>query len=245
MSSMVALRFVAFTLLASTALSASVPLAAQTSADNARVQMVATQPGPGAASVARWQFLVANDMMSFADYAGFVLANPGFPREEVLRGNAEKALERDAPPPEQIVAFFDRNPPLTNPARSRYALALSALGRPQAAEVAREAWRGGRMSSPAEAYLVGAFGGTFTQDDQDARMASLLWQGDAEAAARQIAAVSLAQRDLFMARLSLLQGQDPASIGLRVPAGATSDPGYVYNQARYFRKTGQASRGLQ
>jgi soluble lytic murein transglycosylase len=245
MSSMVALRFAAFALLASTALGSSVPLAAQTPADGARMQMVAAQPGVGAASVARWQLLTSNDMLSFADYAGFVLANPGFPREDVLRKNAEAALERGAPGPEQVVAFFDRNPPLSNPARARYALALSALGRPEAAQVAREAWRGGRMSSPAEAYLVGAYGGTFTPDDQDARMASLLWQGDQEAAARQIAAVSPAKRNLFMARLALLQGQEPASIGLSVPPGATSDPGFVYNQARYYRKTGQAARGVQ
>lgn len=245
MSSMVALRFSAFVFVASTALTSSVPLAAQAPADNARAQMVSVQPGAGAASVARWQFLVGNDRMGFADYAGFVLANPGFPREEVLRRSAENALERDAPSPEQIVAFFDSNPPLTNPARARFALALSAQQRPDAFEAARQAWRGGRMSSPAEAYLLGLYSGRFTQDDQDARMAALLWQGDQEAAARQIAAVSLAKRNLFMARLSLLQGSDPASNGLTVPANATADPGYVYNLTRHYRKTGQGYRGAQ
>lgn len=245
MSSMVALRISAFAVLGPIALTSSVPLAAQAAADTARAQMVAMQPGAGAAAVARWQFLTSNDKMGFADYAGFVLANPGFPREEVLRRNAEAALERDTPTPEQIVAFFDANPPLSNPARARYALALSALQRGEAAQIAREAWRGGRMSSPAEAYLVGLYGGQFTRDDHDARMAALLWQGDAEAAARQIASVSPARRDLFMARLSLLQGQDPAAIGLPVPADATADPGYVYNRARHLRKTGQGSRGVQ
>ena len=245
MSSMVALRFSALALLASTALVSSVPLAAQSTADRARAQMVAMQPGSGAAAVARWKFLTGNDRMQFVDYAGFVLANPGFPREEVLRKNAEDALDRDTPAPEQIIAFFDANPPLTNPARARYALALSALGRPEAREVARAAWRGGRMSSAAEAYLVSAFGGAFTQEDQDARMAALLWQGEKEAAARQIAAVSPANRALYMARLSLVQGEDPATVGLPVPPGATSDPGFVYNQARYFRKTGQGSRAVQ
>ena len=70
----------------------------------------------------------ASDRFGFADYAGFVLAYPGFPAEEKLRGYAEAALERDnARAPEQIAAFFDRFPPLTNPARARYALALAAL----------------------------------------------------------------------------------------------------------------------
>lgn len=245
MSSMVALRFSAIVFLASTALTSSVPLAAQTPAEMARVQMVATQPSPGAAAVQRWQQLTSNDRMGFADYAGFILANPAFPRMEVLRANAESALDRDAPSPQQIVAYFDAHPPLSNPARARYALALSSLGRPEAVEVARKAWRGGSMSSASEAYLLGAYGGTFTQDDQDARMGALLWQGDAEAAARQIAAVSPGKRALFMARLSLIQGSDPIASGLTVPAGANSDPGYVYNAARYYRRTGQTTRGAQ
>jgi soluble lytic murein transglycosylase len=246
MSSMTAVRLFATVFLASTALSASAPLAAQNSAaDQGRVQLVAMQPSQAAQAVDRWKYLTSTDRAGFADYAGFLLAYPGYPRPEVLRTNAESALDRDNPSPEQLVAYFDRFPPLSNPARARYALALSSLGRPEAVEAARLAWRGGEMSSPSEAYIQSMYGARFTQDDQDARMASLLWQGQADAAARQIALVSPAQRDLFMARLAILQGANPASMGLVVPAGATSDPGYVYNLARYYRKTGQADLGVR
>jgi soluble lytic murein transglycosylase len=202
--------------------------------------------GQAAAAVARWQQLTSNDRMAFADYAGFALAYPEFPRMEVIRANAESALERDlSATPQQIAAYFDRFPALTNPARARYALALSTLARPEAREAARAAWRGGEMSSSAEAYLLGLYSPAFTPEDYDERMRALLWQGQAEVAARTINSASPANRGLFMARLSLLQGQEPAAIGLPQPATASSDPGYVFNLARYYRKSGQAARGQQ
>ena len=247
MSSMVGNRLSSLRFLTLAALACSAaPLAAQGLADNARVQMVAGQPGQASAAVARWQQLTSNDRMAFTDYAGFALAYPEFPRMEVISANAERALDNDlAASPQQIAAYFDRFAPQSNAARARYALALSTLGRPQAREAARAAWRGGEMSSSAEAYLLGLYAPAFTSEDYDERMRALLWQGEAEAAARTMNSTSPANRALFMARLSLLQGQEPTALGLPVPAGATADPGYVFNLARFYRKNGQAARGQQ
>jgi soluble lytic murein transglycosylase len=247
MSSMPANRFRSLRLLALSGIAfGAAPAWADSAIDTARTQMVATQPGQASAAVARWQQLTGNNRMGFADYAGFALAYPAFPRMEVIRGNAESALERDlATTPQQIAAYFDRFPAQTNPARARYALALSTLGRPEAREAARAAWRGGQMSSSAEAYLLGLYGPVFTPEDYDERMRSLLWQGEAEAAARAIGSSSPANRQLFMARLSLLQGQEPAAMGLPQPVNASADPGYVFNLARYYRKSGQGYRGQQ
>jgi soluble lytic murein transglycosylase len=247
MSSMVGNRLGSLRFLALTALACSAaPLAAQTMSDSGRAMMVAGQPTQAAAAVARWQQLTSNDRMAFADYAGFALAYPEFPRMEVIRASAERALERDlAATPQQIAAYFDRFPAQSNSAQARYALALSTLGRPEAREAAKAAWRGGKMSSASEAYLLGLYGSAFTADDYDERLRALLWQGEAESAARTINSTSPQNRQMFMARLSLLQGQEPASIGLAQPAGATADPGYVYNLARFYRKSGQQLRGQQ
>ncbi|MEO1968211.1 MAG: transglycosylase SLT domain-containing protein [Sphingomonadaceae bacterium] len=206
--------------------------------DNARANLVASEPGPMASAIARWEQLIASSSLSFNDYASFITQYPGFPRQETLQRRAEAALDNEAPSPQTLVAFFDKFPPLTNSARARYALALGSLARPGAASVARDAWRGGTMSGPSEAYLLGLYGQQFTQQDQDARMNALLWQGDTVGAGRQIARVSPDKRATFMARLSLAQGQNPAANGLIVPAGATSDPGYVYNLTRYDRSNG-------
>jgi soluble lytic murein transglycosylase len=246
MSSMVGNRLGSFRLLALTSLACSAaPLAAQ-SYDTGRVQYVASQPGQAAAAVSRWKQLTASDRMGFGDYSSFALSYPDFPRMEVIRGYAELALERDtATTPQQVAAFFDRFEPLSNRARGRYAMALATLGRPQAATVARDAWRGGEMSSGVEAYLQGLYGTTFSAADHEERMHALLWQGDAEGAARLMNLVPLANREGYMAQLALLQGSLPTMIGLSVPASVASDPAYVFNLARHYRKNGQPDRGQQ
>src|SRR5690606_7457187 len=114
-------------------------------------------------------------------------------------------------------------PPATNPARAHYALALMAQRPAAALQVAREAWRGGPMSDTAEATIFATFGREFTRDDHDSRMDALLWQRDPAAAARQIAWVSPERREVFQARLSIIQGGDGATGN----PSARTDPGYL------------------
>jgi soluble lytic murein transglycosylase len=216
------------------ALSTAVVPAAQ-DWDNARAQMVARQPGPWAQSVDRWTQLTASPNYTFGDYAAFVLAFPGFPDEDKLRGYAEKRLATDSADPRQLVAFFDKNPPLTNPARAQYAVALMGQQRPEAASVARAAWRGGGMSETAFSTITAAYWNTFTQDDQDARMDALLWQRDRAGAERQLAYVSPSKAAAFQARLAILQGGD----GVTSDPTAQSDPGYLYNRSRELRTEGK------
>src|SRR5579863_10127122 len=141
--------------------------------DRARAALIVSQPTAMAQAISRWQILTApeslgGDGYGFSDYAGFVLAYPGFPEEMKLRLAAEKALALGVVDPAQTIAFFDRFPPLTNPARAQYALALTALGRPEAAQTARAAWRGGTMSATAELTIMQNYGSRFTTDDYDA-----------------------------------------------------------------------------
>src|SRR5690606_35964572 len=89
MSSMLRISAAAF--LATTALSASAPLAAEDASqwDRARAALVATQPGPMADAIARWEQLSGSQRFAFSDYASIILTYPGFPDEERLRGYAE------------------------------------------------------------------------------------------------------------------------------------------------------------
>jgi len=202
--------------------------------------LVARQPSAASAAIARWEELQANDQYGFADYAGFVLAYPSYPRSDILRRRAEAALDNEAPPQAELLRFFESNPPLTNPARARYALALAAEQRPEALAEARRAWRGGTMSDPVELYLAGLYGAEFTPEDHAARMDALLWQGKADAAARQVMNLAQADRPMALARLSLLRGARPESAGLLVPGGAERDPGYVFSLVKFLRTSGQS-----
>jgi len=213
--------------------------------DRARAQLRMSAATPAAQAIARWRTLSSYDNLSFSDYSGFLLAYPGYPEEDKLRRNAEKALERGAPDRGQIAAYFDRVAPLSNPARAQYALALSALGRPNAGAVALAAWRGGAMSDAAETAIGALVLGRATPADQDARMDALLWAGANAQAQRQLALVSPARRDLFAMRLAAAQGNDPAALGLVVPASASADPGWLYNRARQLMAAGRTADAAQ
>jgi len=213
----------------------SVPAACEDGSewDQARSQLIASQRGSMTQAIDRWRLLTSSDRFAFSDYASFLLAYPGFPDEAKLRINAERALDRESADAARRVAFFDRLPPVTNPARAQYALALAALQRPEAQSVALTAWRGGAMSDGAEAAI-------FAQFDHDARMNALLWAGATAQAERQILYVSPPARNTLMARLAALQGSDPTSLGIVLGSDVLRDTGYVYNRVRQLRRSGQS-----
>lgn len=236
-------RIYAVILGAGTAVVSGAPLAAQDWSGSG--DLVARQPGAMDAAIARWETLQASRTHGFADYAGFVLAHPTFPRIDILRLRAEAALENEAPSQAELLRYFDANPPLTNPARARYALALAAAQRPEALAEARKAWRGGAMSDPVELYIAGLYGAQFTPDDHAVRIDALLWQGKADAASRQLINLSEADRAMALARLSLLRGSRPELAGISIPAGAEADPGYVFNLVKFLRSSGQTGEAAR
>ncbi|WP_299193124.1 lytic transglycosylase domain-containing protein [uncultured Erythrobacter sp.] len=220
------------------------PSSAQMSGQDLRGNMVAQQPSQIGAAISRWEALHGNGEYSFADYAGFALAYPEFPRTEIIRIRAENRLNEEAPTQAQVLNFFDRHPPLTNVGRARYALSLAAAQRSEAIDVARAAWRGGEMSGPAEAYMAGLFGSRFTAEDHSARMDALLWQGEVEAATRQMLNVTPAEREMALARLALINGSTPQAEGISVPASAQRDAGYVFNLVNYYRARRQSDAAI-
>jgi len=222
----------AFAILAIGTLSS--PLSAQMYGAD-RGNLVAQQPSEIGAAIARWELLHSDRELRFADYAGFALAYPSFPRTEIIRVRAENTLSDEAPSQAQILNFFDALPPLTNAGRARYALSLAAAQRSEAFDVARSAWRGGAMSGPTEAYLTGLFASRFTAEDHTARMDALLWQEEAEAAERQVINLRPEDREMAMARLALIRGSTPQAAGIPIPADAQRDAGYVFNLVNYYR----------
>jgi soluble lytic murein transglycosylase len=175
--------------------------------DRARAALKALAPGAIAPAITRWRQLTGTENLGFDAYAGFVLAWPGFPQEEALRRAAEKSLAIQNIDTARQVAFFDRFPPLTNPARASYALALAAQGRGrEAADVARAAWRGGAMSDAAETAIAARWGNGFALDDHNARLEALLWDGSTAQALRAMGRAAPARRAIAMARIALQQG---------------------------------------
>ncbi|WP_234033059.1 lytic transglycosylase domain-containing protein [Erythrobacter rubeus] len=223
----------------------SVPALSQSSSIDRSANLVAQQPTQIGAAISKWERLQASDELNFRDYAGFVMAYPDFPRGNLLRIRAENRLNDEAPVQSEILSFFDAHPPITNAGRARYALALGGAQRPEALEVARAAWRGGAMSDPSEVYMLGLFGSQFTDADHAARMDALLWQGDSEAATRQLINIPASEREMALARLALIRGASPLESGLTVPSNAMRNAGYIYNLLNYYRGSGQTNAAIQ
>ncbi|MEL7446233.1 MAG: lytic transglycosylase domain-containing protein, partial [Pseudomonadota bacterium] len=149
-------------ILTASAAAIAAPLSAQSGGQSADSSLVAMQPRGIEQAIGRWEYLQKTRGLGFADYAGFAAAFPDFPRMSIIRIRAENALDSEAPSAADLIRYFDAVPPLTNSGRARYALALAGAQRPEAFDMARAAWRGGSMSGPAEAYLLGLFGSRFS-----------------------------------------------------------------------------------
>lgn len=234
MSSM--LRLSARAVLAATAALATPVLAADGAHwDEARMAAASRQDPALRQAVEQWKVLSTTEGLAFGQYAWLLLNYPGFPMEAKIRGYAEAALERETVDPRTVIAYFQKNPPLTNQGRARHALALASLNYPGALDAAVRAWRGGPMSEAAESALLFRYGDQFSRDDHDARMDALLWEGWTQAAERQIARVSPERRKLFAERLSIAQGGAPGALGVPLSPVELRDPGYVHARIQQAR----------
>ncbi len=110
-------------LLATTALTASGPSMAQdAAAGTARASRWWRRSRRKCRSVIdRWEYLSSTRNRSFDEYAGFVLAYPGFPQEERLRLRAEGALDDEADPPRNAGRLF-RSQPAAHQCRRAHAM---------------------------------------------------------------------------------------------------------------------------
>jgi soluble lytic murein transglycosylase len=80
-------------------------------------------------AIADWRRLRASEGYSFADYARFVNANPGWPNGSGIRRSAEKAM-RPGENANTVLAFFRSTEPQSGNGWARLAEANLALGRP-------------------------------------------------------------------------------------------------------------------
>ena len=175
------------------------------------------------AALQRWKMLSAPGNFSFNDYASFLMLYPDWPNTDEMRQKAEKAIDPLSYAPNQVVAYFDRLPPVTNEGRARFALALDAIGDKARAEaLAREAWRGGALSDEDEGRVFRIASGTLTPADHDARVDRLLWSGSTRGAERWIAFTSPQRLPAFVAALAIRQNAPDADVKVQ-EAGASAN----------------------
>jgi soluble lytic murein transglycosylase len=198
-------------------------------------------------AIGDWRRLRQSSGYAFADYARFLLANPGWPGESTLRRWAENAM-RPGENSATVIAFFAKDKPTTGNAYARLTDALAASGRPtEALDAARNAWYEPDLSATDEQNIWSRYGGSFTRADQDRRVDALLFAKKPDDAQRFIATVSPERQAAFSARIAMQsKWSDAESRYQAVIRTVTSDAGLMMDRARYLRDNGwdSAARDL-
>jgi len=188
------------------------------------------------ASLELWRTLRQSSSYRFSDYAGFLIANPGWPDESRMRGWAEKALQPGENAP-TVIAFFASGKPKTGSGWARLAEAFSASGRTsEALDAARAAWRAPDLGSDDEQAIWSRYGASFTRADADARVDSLLFAKKADSAARLLPTASPDRQPAFAARIAMQQDSPEADSRYQaVMGGVIRDAGLMMDRARWLR----------
>lgn len=205
--------------------------------------LAAAVPDPAVARLALWSAVTRSETAaSFEEITRFLRDNPEWPQPKLMRQRAEEAIT-DFTAADDVVAWFDANPPATGRGHRRYADALRSLGRTaDAIAVARKGWVEKDFPENDEAALYVGFWDVLTIEDHARRLDRLLWQGQLSAAQRIVERTDPDTQALAQARIALRRQQTTPSAALAsVPEPLRADPGLTYEIARFHRKEGDAA----
>lgn len=197
-------------------------------------------------SIADWRRLRQGGNFAFADYARFLIYNPGWPGERAMRAAAEKAMQ-PGENPATVLAFFAKDKPDSGNGWARYAEALAASSRTaEAIDAAKQAWASPDLSSADEGYVLARFGGNLATADYDSRVDALLFNKDPADASRLIPWTSAGRQASFTARAAMQSGDPNAETLFQAVAGRTAtDAGLLMDRLRYLRDSNNESAARQ
>ncbi len=169
----------------------------------------------------------------WSEYTEFLARNPDWPSLALVRRHAERTMPVDLPIG-AVLTFFAAEPPLTGTGALRFAAALEAEGRADAAtgEILR-AWRTMSMT-PAERDLYLSERGTLVGAYHVQRLDDLLWRGLTSEAEAMLPLVDADWQALAKARIAVRRDTEGlTALMAAVPASLKDDPGLAYERYLY------------
>jgi len=204
-------------------------------------QHAAAVGDPLFAKIIRWIDYTRPDTdAGFTAIVAFLDGEPQWPSRADLRRRAEEKLPA-ALASEEVLAWFDRYPPITADGLIRRATALIATGKTTAGRAAiRRTWIEGDFGKAQEQHVYRQFRKILTAADHRARLDRLIWEDRYWPAHRMLWRVDAATRALAEARLALMRAEPGVDRAIqRVPAELRNDPGLIYERLRWRRKKGR------
>jgi soluble lytic murein transglycosylase len=183
-----------------------------------------------------WRRLRQSSGYSFADYARFLISNPGWPEDAKLRRWAEAAM-RPGENPATVINFFAFEKPKTGNGYARLADSYAASARmSEALAAAKEAWASADLSSTDEQAIYARYGRSFSYADHDRRTDALLFAKDATDAERFVPMTSATRRASFAARVAMQKRySNVEQLYNLVSSQVTTDAGLMMDRARYLK----------
>lgn len=210
-----------------------------------RLADMAQEPLPG--KVIRWLDLTRpGPGRSFDEMTAFLKANPDWPLQERLIGQAERTMP-DAYPTASVLNWFGTRDPLTAIGAMKLLAALRADGQVnRARQIAVTVWTNQDFTQEQENTFLAKFGDLISIADHVSRLDRLLWEGERDQALRMTKRVDPNHAALANARMKLQDRKvTPDAVGGLVPLELRNDPGLIYEMSRAWRKSGQIARALQ
>jgi soluble lytic murein transglycosylase len=202
-------------------------------------QTAAAITDPVARKLAEWLILRSDDNgASVERYRAFLSANPSWPSQTFLRRRLEAALWDDHRDDAAVWSWFENESPVSAKGRFTLARVLLARGdRANAERLVREAWRGDSMSEDTENAAIDLFGALLTPGDHKARMDTLLYGSEHEAALRAAKRLGAGHVALAKARIAAYgKAANTRALLEAVPHELHTDPGYVFSKIQLLRR---------
>ncbi|MGJ4928050.1 transglycosylase SLT domain-containing protein [Bradyrhizobium sp. HKCCYLS2038] len=203
---------------------------------------------PVARKLAEWVILRSdNNNASVERYRAFITANPSWPSQSFLRRRLEAALWDDKRDDAVVWSWFENESPLS--AKGRFALARVMLNRgdrANAERLVREAWRGDAMSEDTENNILDQFGPLISGGDHKARMDTLLYGSEHEAALRAAKRLGSGYVALAKARIAAYRkAANSRALLDAVPHELHGDAGYMFSRIQLLRRDEKFTEAAQ
>ncbi|WP_315775313.1 MULTISPECIES: lytic transglycosylase domain-containing protein [unclassified Bradyrhizobium] len=203
---------------------------------------------PVARKLAEWVILRSdNNTASVERYRAFIAANPSWPSQTFLRRRLEAALWDDKRDDAVVWSWFENESPLS--AKGKFALARVMLNRgdrANAERLVRDAWRNDAMSEETENNILDQYGALLSGGDHKARMDTLLYGSEHEAAMRAARRLGSGHVALAKARIATYRkASNSQSLLEAVPRELHGDAGYIFSRIQLLRRDEKFAEAAQ
>ncbi|MFL6790402.1 MAG: lytic transglycosylase domain-containing protein [Bradyrhizobium sp.] len=204
---------------------------------------------PVARKLAEWLILRSEDNgASVERYRAFISANPSWPSQTFLRRRLEAALWDDHRDDATVWAWFGSESAVSAKGRFSLARVMIARGdRANAERLVREAWRNDPMSEDTESTALDLFGPFLTAGDHKARMDTMLYGTEQEAAGMR-AAKRLGSGHVALAKARIATNRKASNTRAlldAIPRELHGETGYIFSRIQLLRREEKFAEAAQ